>query len=336
MISGLKESRLCSTSGSLAGAMSANEFDSYIRRMVAKARALGHPVGETVLLSPEMARVLLERNVDNRSFNQNQFRFLVRMIQNGSWVENGMPMIVTDRGRTADAQHRCAAIAYCGQTLPVFLIVGVSDDPRVLSTIGTGMVVRSATQVAKMLIDKSANSIFIGGMKVAIWGMPMQEFKLGNDELVGLLEVFGDMGTLAIDLCSTRAKDSRRVNSAVMFGVLIRAAYHEDWDMLRRFVAVAFGAVAEGAKESAAVKYRNFALNDKPSGSCQARRISYSRLQNAIQHFCAGNEVSILRNADSEVYHFPQDVQERLPKPLTDVACPKVETLRGDKSLLFN
>lgn len=85
---------------------------------------------QVVELTPALARVLLERNPDNRRLNANVLDTYVRDMQNGAWRFNGEPLIVSADGKLNDGQHRCTAVVEADVSMPAVLIIGVARDSR--------------------------------------------------------------------------------------------------------------------------------------------------------------------------------------------------------------
>ena len=91
---------------------------------------------EIIYLNPSKAKELLSMNIGNRNKKSNVKKFYVKQMKEGSWKENGEPIIVDTSGIVKDGQHRLLAVIESGHSYNVPLITGV--DPNVMDTIDTG------------------------------------------------------------------------------------------------------------------------------------------------------------------------------------------------------
>ena len=90
---------------------------------------------EIIHLTPELAKELLKNNIGNRRLKNAKDHYATQM-SNGSWKENGEPIIVDVNGFVKDGQHRLHACIQANYSFNIPLITGV--DPNVMDTIDTG------------------------------------------------------------------------------------------------------------------------------------------------------------------------------------------------------
>jgi len=102
---------------------------------------------EIINLTPSKAKELLEMNVGNRDIKKSARLDYVRQMRDGSWKENGEPIIVDYNGVVKDGQHRLIAVIESGISYTVPLITGVASN--VMDTIDTGTN-RSLADVLKL------------------------------------------------------------------------------------------------------------------------------------------------------------------------------------------
>lgn len=88
------------------------------------------------LITPNLARELLEGNTHNRSVNQKRIRELAELHGTPFWKETGDPIRITDDGILVDGQHRLLAIAQSGVPVHYFIMRGV--DLTAQEVIDTG------------------------------------------------------------------------------------------------------------------------------------------------------------------------------------------------------
>lgn len=89
-----------------------------------------------VLLTPELAKELLNGNIQNRSVKNTFKAFYTKQMKDGTWKENGEPIIVDKTGVIKDGQHRLLSVVESGFSYNCPLIYDV--EPDVMDTIDTG------------------------------------------------------------------------------------------------------------------------------------------------------------------------------------------------------
>ena len=97
---------------------------------VEEAKQLGEPYAMTVLVTPAIATVLLERNHGNRKVSTHYVRRRTADIRNGTWQNNGQPIIVADTGELNDGQHRLLAIIAAGVAVKCSVSFGTTRESR--------------------------------------------------------------------------------------------------------------------------------------------------------------------------------------------------------------
>lgn len=141
----------------------------------------------------EAAHVLKHDNYeDNRPIAKAWVDYLARQIEGGLWKMNGEPLIFDGDGKLLDGQHRLAAIAKSGKTVPVMVVRGIDTDT--FSTMDQGRN-RSSGQVFRMREEKHSHLLSAICRKVYGWevkGVPRAKGKVSPDELWLVLAVYGD------------------------------------------------------------------------------------------------------------------------------------------------
>ena len=119
-----------------------------------------------VTMTKELAKDYLSRNHQNRKVNNATLNFYKQQMINGSWKENGEPIIIDADGVIKDGQHRLLAVKETGIPYTVPVISQVNTD--VMDTIDTGKN-RSASDVLQLegfkystLLAASIKSILLG------------------------------------------------------------------------------------------------------------------------------------------------------------------------------
>lgn len=64
----------------------------------------------SVLVTPELAKAMLERNTHNRPVSNATVKYYADLITTGKWVFTGVPIIFDEKGRLLDGQQRLEAV----------------------------------------------------------------------------------------------------------------------------------------------------------------------------------------------------------------------------------
>ncbi len=94
------------------------------------ARAKHEPVAEVVTLTPMLARLLLDRNDENRPISALAVDRYKRDLTTGLWEFNGEKIVVSKEGHLNDGQHRCLAVVETGRAMKVVMVFGADRDSR--------------------------------------------------------------------------------------------------------------------------------------------------------------------------------------------------------------
>ncbi len=88
------------------------------------------PHVESITLTPDLAKTLLDLNPDNRSIRQVKVSQYAADMASGRWALNGEPLIVSKDGRLNDGQHRCLAVIDANAAVPVVIMFGIERETR--------------------------------------------------------------------------------------------------------------------------------------------------------------------------------------------------------------
>lgn len=114
------------------------------------------PVLESVTLTPVLAKLLLERNTENRPISEVGLERIKRDIERNHWQFNGEPIIVAKDGQLNDGQHRCRAVVETGIPVRMVIVFGPQRDSRL--TLDQG-VTRTVGHYLTMLGHTDANAL---------------------------------------------------------------------------------------------------------------------------------------------------------------------------------
>lgn len=86
--------------------------------------------GEVVMVSPEVATVMLGHNTHNRDSRASAVAAYAADMTNGDWRWTGDPIRFATDGTLLDGQHRLLAIVESGVTIPLLVIRGLDRDAQ--------------------------------------------------------------------------------------------------------------------------------------------------------------------------------------------------------------
>lgn len=136
--------------------------NSWLEKEIVKAK--DKPISGLVELTPAIARVLMQRNPNNRTISYQTVEKFARDITNGTWVLNGEPIIVASDGTMNDGQHRCEAVILADKSIQTIMIVGVQRDTR--TTLDQG---RMRTIADYLAMDGHSDTQQLGAVGSAAW-----------------------------------------------------------------------------------------------------------------------------------------------------------------------
>jgi hypothetical protein len=94
------------------------------------------PFMEQVELTPELADILLRRNVGNRNIRQAKLNQYISDITNNRWQLNGETIQVSREGDLNNGQHRCSAVIAAHKSIRTFLGFGFTRESRTTVDVG--------------------------------------------------------------------------------------------------------------------------------------------------------------------------------------------------------
>lgn len=83
---------------------------------------------EVRTITPETAKEMLKRNINNRPLKQSHVNFLSSQMESGLWQFDGSPIKLTEQGGVLDGQHRLSALVLSGCSFEFLIVSGISVD----------------------------------------------------------------------------------------------------------------------------------------------------------------------------------------------------------------
>jgi hypothetical protein len=85
---------------------------------------------QQVIITPEDASHLMEKNTANRLLSPRRVNSLAQSISRGEWVFDGNPIRLTSDGMLLDGQHRLAAIMKAGEPVSMLMLRGLEPESQ--------------------------------------------------------------------------------------------------------------------------------------------------------------------------------------------------------------
>ena len=83
-----------------------------------------------VTVTSEIAKKMLEKNKENRAVNKARVTQYSKAMQEGRWIENGQPVILSSDGFLVDGQHRLTAIIKADATIEMLVVTLKGTDGK--------------------------------------------------------------------------------------------------------------------------------------------------------------------------------------------------------------
>lgn len=132
---------------------SSNSFmRNWLDRMLFESKT---PMFQTVVVTPELAHMMLERNAKNRVITKSHVKHLTAQMAAGTFRDTPQPISFDWTGRLLDGQHRLMAIIAAG--VDVQLRVFFGEDPDIFSVMDTGRKRTASDNVSIIGVENASN-----------------------------------------------------------------------------------------------------------------------------------------------------------------------------------
>ena len=115
------------------------------------------PFAVMIEITPDLAKLLLERNPDNRTPKAGQIETIARDIREGRWEANGETIVVSREGDLNDGQHRLAGCIVADMPIVTLLAYGMERETR--QTIDSNQITRTPGDFLTMAGIEDGNNI---------------------------------------------------------------------------------------------------------------------------------------------------------------------------------
>lgn len=261
------------------------------------------------MVTPETAREWLAsspgnpRWVDaNKVVNRRRVEFFKTHIANGTFYYTGC-IELDDQGRLADGHHRLTAIAESG--VPQWMCVKRNVPRQYFPDIDLHS--RGESDHGKYLGMDWYTNHAVAAAKVMRSGLQLtgSHGKLDTIQALAFAKRHKDALVFGTQLFSNTR---RGITIAPVMGLVARAYYHVDHDVLREFADVLCTGISTKPEHSVIIKLRDkllyFALNQHNGGIAQAKKYAYAL--RALQAFVRGKHLGRLCQASSDSFTLPE------------------------------
>jgi hypothetical protein len=113
-----------------------SEIRGYLRGIIQSGQDASR-----MMISPDMAKVMMERNESdewkNRHMSESNVARLARAIKQGRWAYTSQPIIFSETGRLLNGQHTLTAVIRAGVSIDSLVTFGVADEAFKFMDVGT-------------------------------------------------------------------------------------------------------------------------------------------------------------------------------------------------------
>lgn len=109
-----------------------------------------------VVITPEKAQKMLEKNTSNRPVSPSNLKFLCQQLRNDKWMLNGESVKLSKTSKILDGQHRLMACVKENKSFETLLTTGINEES--MHTMDTGKN-RSASDVLSLTYGGKYNAL---------------------------------------------------------------------------------------------------------------------------------------------------------------------------------
>jgi hypothetical protein len=237
-------------------------------------------------ITPEQALSWLQANTFNRTISPSVVKKYASDMASGNWTLNHQGIAFDDDGVLVDGQHRLMAMVESGQAIKTLVSFGSNR---------TGIDELRA-RLPHEVIKFGAMSDWIGRGHIATAKSALAIFTKSSGvastcQLVEFCNKYQD-GLLFVD---EHFRSNRKgISSAFVKAVFMVASYHFNHDKLGRMISILYSGVADGVKESAAIKARDMIIAGEFYGGSTHRSLAAKKLSKAVKAFVSDTPISRL------------------------------------------
>lgn len=244
---------------------------------------------EFVLLTPEMASVLLQHNPRNRRLKRATLEAYKRDMLNDNWVQTDEAIGIDKNGNMYNGQHRVTAVLQSGKSVVFYFTFNVPIEAKFVVDSG---VKRSTTEKLSYIMDNPIGDKMAAVSRAMMRGLAPYKVKHTDSELAAFSAKYAEIIEWT---CKSIPKVRADVQAAVAKSALWygREAIET---FCERFRTLMFNSTSDPA----AVLYKYLAKNARGVHSS----IIYGKTLAAIEHHLANREVRSLFEREVDVFEW--------------------------------
>jgi hypothetical protein len=262
-------------------------------------KRLRHNIGcDVVMVTPELAKILLGRNLENnRRVAARRVSRYAQQMKLGEWKLSD-PLKFNENGDPFDGQHRLHAVIEADMSVPFVVLYGYPTESMSCVDLGAS---RRVSDVAKIEgIDLSPDKASIVLAMVGDYGSNTSNTDLTVQQRIDTYQAHKEAIDFAAQYFGKTAVRHAHVRAAIA-----KAYYHEDEARLLEFMKVLdTGFPVSGSEEdNAAIAMRNtYLMSKKIMSSHVGRKGIHRKTVYAIKKFCRRKDVKTIRESAKDLY----------------------------------
>lgn len=266
------------------------------------------PTATWWLITPELARELLDRSAGNRKINRAAVTKYKRDFLAGNYRKYH-PIGLDQQGRLIDGHHRLHAVIAAGIAVDFLVVEGLSEDTVRYIDQGFNRTDKHVADIEARLRGKDGELMSTMFQTTARRMMEGIDYETGKSTRTERLDFYQQHKEAVDFVLSCIPKKFRFVTQSSVLAPIARAWYTQDRDRLAQFCHVLTRGVCEGGiddADQAAGALREYLLAAGSNGSRAFAIQVYKTTEYALKKFLAGEKATIdkrtkKRRAASEV-----------------------------------
>lgn len=254
---------------------------------------------ELEFITPEAAVRYLGMNFSrNRTKKGHWVLRLTESIRSGEFRTTHQGVAFDENGELIDGQNRLHAIVAAGEGVWLWVARGVCHED--VQVVDRG-VTRSLADQIRIVTTLDAGHGHVAVAKAMLCGLNVgqSQSKIPDHAITEALVRHWDA------VSYVWGRGTEQGITCTIRGMIGKAYYHVDTDILDRFMEVLFSGVSNGPSESAATKLRDFGKSMKGNGSSIRESLARKSIS-AIAAFAEGRPLTKLYEASSDPYPLPE------------------------------
>ena len=260
---------------------------------------------EVVRMTPDMARDILKKNINNRNIKRDRVNLYASDMEKGRWQLNGESIVIDTDGNLKDGQHRLMAVVKSQCTVPMVVVTGVDTDCNIYDR-GSGRSVKDIMTIT--MEDKWKQSNHIIAICNRFLYMKNTAKKYNSDfDVIKFTDTYESELEQIYHIAVNKKRYSR--SSTVTCASFIALHNGESIDKLKKYVQVLNTGIMEVPTDSPAILVRNMYVEKKLADK---NKDTVAVVVKSIEDFGTYARKKPYRNCDTKkVDNFLEDMKQK-------------------------